>query len=171
MLTFENISTNLEDILAYSDLGTNDRVCVTRPLSNVSAITGEILPALFSGSQIYVKSPIESPLTLPKIIDKYSTPIVFTTPTLATILATLKNNKWVSPLKRLVLSGECLKQGQLEKILQTFPHCEVWNAYGLTEASPRISVLKESPVQKGIHCVGKPLPHVDVKIVNEKANP
>jgi long-chain acyl-CoA synthetase len=168
MLSYENIWSNVNDIIRYFCLKPKDRMMVIRPLTNASAITGEVLPALFYGCSMYVKEPAKPPITACKLINELRISILCTTPTMAVQLGSLKRANPASSLKLLVLSGECLYETQKQRISSAFSS-NIWNAYGLTEASPRVSCLTEQAEESC--CVGKPLSSVKVMVVDKKGDP
>lgn len=167
MLTYSNVFSNLEEIINYSELQETDKVLISRPLSNVSAITGEILLSLIKGCSMFVKERNISPLYLRKIINEKSITTLFTTPTIATYLARISTNLKVPSLKNIILSGESLKELQLKEIEKLGDDISIWNVYGLTEASPRISYNKNISISN--NCVGKPLGNIKIKIIDTQS--
>lgn len=166
MLTYSNLWSNLSDILNYLAIGLMDRLLMVRPLTHASAITGELLPALYRGSSIVMKPNEATPLSAIREIDEQRISLVCTTPTVAAALAHFAAKFDVSSLRCVMLSGELLLKAPLAKIRQAFPHATIGNAYGLTEASPRISCLTHMRDSDALDCVGEPLSHVQVKIAN-----
>lgn len=167
MLTHDNIWSNAMDIVEYFDLNEQDRILISRPLTYASAIIGELMVALISGCSLYVKDPGTSPLKIPRIIHKHQIGVMGISPSL--ILKLIESNKkeieHFQCLRKIVLSGECLRVNQLAKLAQQLKHTTIWNAYGLTEASPRISYETEIKVNQGVCSVGRALRHVEMKIV------
>ena len=56
------------------------------------------------------------------------------------------------------------------RLAKRFPHAGIYDLYGLTEASPGVSILKPDDPPEKITSVGKPMKHVTVKIVNHEGN-
>lgn len=167
-LSYSNVLSNLKGILEYFTLGKYDRLFIIRPLTNASAITGELLPALINGSSIYLKPPNQSPLVSPVIMNQHSITVFCSTPSVVINLLPIMSRHKLNKLRLIVLSGECLNQAQLKIIKSHFPEVALWNAYGLTEASPRVSCTKHI---LDASCVGLPLSNLQVKIVNDKGKP
>ncbi|CAM4435311.1 class I adenylate-forming enzyme family protein [Paenibacillus tarimensis] len=166
MLSFRNILSNVQSILLYYPLGRHDKVWISRPLTTPSAITGELLTALASGSSVYI-SQGRSPLTAVKQIETLGLTRMCTTPTLAALIAGKHTVMNISSLRTVVLSGEVLHEGLYGRISSQMSGVRVWNAYGMTEASPRISCYTgDTPFTSG--CVGFPLHDVSVRIVDEQ---
>ncbi|SEF86964.1 class I adenylate-forming enzyme family protein [Paenibacillus sp. UNC499MF] len=170
MLTYDNIWSNVGSILGYFKPDREDRLYLFRPLTYASALTGELLPSLFRGAAVYFRPPDTNPLSTMKSIRQDGITILGTTPTVAATFARFRKRYDFGSLRVLMLSGECLTVRQAELIAEAFPDAAVWNAYGLTEASPRISCLTETGAfleRKG--CVGKPLAGVEVEVRVEEA--
>lgn len=170
MLTYGNIWSNVGSILGYFKPDREDRLYLFRPLTYASALTGELLPSLFRGAAVYFRPPDTNPLSTMKSIRQDGITILGTTPTVAATFARFRKRYDFGSLRCLMLSGECLTARQAELIAEAFPDAAVWNAYGLTEASPRISCLAEPGAfleRKG--CVGKPLAGVEVQVRVEEA--
>ncbi len=171
MLTYRNIWSNLEDIVRYFTLDARDRLLLLRPLIHASAITGELLPALYYGAAIVVKPDELTPLGAVRELVEQRITVCGLTPTVAAGLAHFATRCDVSTVRQLVLSGEPLRQLQKEKIRKAFPSAQIGNAYGLTEASPRISCKLQLADDDPIECVGSPLAQVDIQVVDEQGQP
>ncbi|MBU8772117.1 class I adenylate-forming enzyme family protein [Cytobacillus oceanisediminis] len=167
MLTYFNIWSNVQGILEYFNLKKTDRICIIRSLTNASAITGELLPSILTGSSIYLKNPMQSPLSIPRIIKQYSISILCTTPSVLMNLIPIFKRYNLNNLHSIVLSGECLKNEQLLSIKAAFPEIKLMNSYGLTEASPRVSCCIENLHEYGANCVGRPLSDVQVQVIKK----
>jgi long-chain acyl-CoA synthetase len=167
MLTYANLWSNLSDILGYFDIGAGDRLLLVRPLTHASAITGELLPGLYNGSPIVIKPNDATPLSAIREIVERRISVLCTTPTVAAALARIAFRHDVSGLRRIILSGEMLLETPLSKIREAFPETAIGNAYGLTEAAPRISCLTDLSEGSGLQSVGKPLRSVRLKIADE----
>ncbi|MEH6989548.1 class I adenylate-forming enzyme family protein [Cytobacillus firmus] len=170
-LTFDNIFSNVTNIIQYAELNRDDNVLIIRPVTNISAITGELIPSLLAGSSIYIKDPQSSPLSALNIISDFNINTVFTTPSLALKIISFDKKHKINTINLIVLSGERLTKDVYKKLIDHHPKLKVWNAYGLSEASPRISVkkIKDNCFETG--CVGKPLKDVNIKIIDEEGRP
>jgi len=167
MLTHENIWSNVNAILHYFTPRQDDRVFVIRPLTTASAITGEVLPSLIQGASMYVKPVDQQPLRTASLMGELRGTILCTTPTVALHLASLARRKSNVQPRLLILSGEPLRQHVWKKIREAFEDAEIWNVYGLTEASPRISCCQQIDQAADVNCVGRPLAGVNVKVIDE----
>ncbi len=171
MLTYDNLWSNLADILRYFPIRAEDRLLLVRPLTHASAVTGEMLPALFRGCAIVMKSNELTPLASVREIEAQGISVCCTTPTVAASWAHFASRYDVSGLKRLVLSGEALRPRQKQNIFAAFPGAAIGNAYGLTEASPRVSCKLRLTADEDVACVGFPLRQVRWRILDRQGDP
>lgn len=72
------------------------------------------------------------------------------------------------PLKTVVLSGECITNIVAETIQEVLPNINIYNVYGLTEASPRVSYLPPNKFDNNPLSVGIPLKSLKIKIKNKE---
>jgi len=167
MLTDSNIWSNVIDIVNRVPLTQQDRIMLVRPLTHVSAITGELLAGLVNGCAIYVKRRDASPLLIWNLIRHHAISVFFTTPAIAALIANRSvQGEAIQSLHTLILSGERLTAAQARKIAAGISGVRMINAYGLTEASPRISCLMDINDSFVDSCVGTPLEHVKVRVVD-----
>lgn len=171
MLTYRNIWSNVEDILHYFSLDAQDRLLLLRPLVHASAITGELLPALYGGAAIMMKPDELTPLSAVRELAEQEITVCCLTPTVAAGLAHFAPRYDIAKIRQLVLSGEPLRQLQKEKIRHAFPMSQLGNAYGLTEASPRVSCKLCLEDADPVECVGTPLSRIGIRIVDENGQP
>jgi len=170
MLTYNNGQSNLDDILDYFSLGKRDRLYMLRPLNYASALIGELLAGLMAGCSFVFRDKESAPHQIVKAMSDNEVSILCTTPTVAALLSRCVQRYELPKFSKLVLSGERANAHQFDGINRSFPPCEIWNAYGLTEASPRVSCLTSHWRQYGAQCVGHPLRHTHVRIMDEQGN-
>lgn len=171
MLTYRNIWSNAAAIQAYSQFRSHDTLLIVRPLTHASALTGELLPGLIAGSRICIKDPDASPLSALQQIERLGISVIGATPTLLARFAHFAGRMADHRLRLLIASGEMPLPGQIRRIRSAFPETALWHAYGLTEASPRVSCLTEPLNEQNYRCVGKLLPEVSARIVDRAGNP
>ncbi|MBO8162725.1 MAG: acyl--CoA ligase [Brevibacillus sp.] len=171
MLTERNIWSNVAAIQAYSQFRPADRLLIVRPLTHSSAVTGELLTGLWAGSAMYIKEPAVSPLAVLRQISRLGITLLGATPTLLSRFGHFGDRFHLGGLRRLIVSGETPLPAQIARIRAAFPQAEVWHAYGLTEASPRVSCLTDTLTEQNCRCVGRPLDQVSLCVVDEKGQP
>ena len=75
----------------------------------------------------------------------------------------------LSSLKRLFYGGSPISESTLLRLVLTLPGCQPFQLYGQTESAPVISMLKpqnHSKVLNRLRSAGRPLPGVDVRVVD-----
>ncbi|MDO6449980.1 class I adenylate-forming enzyme family protein [Oceanobacillus profundus] len=167
MLTYDNIINNALQIKQQLQIEQEDRLLIIRPLLYASSITGELMAGLIAGASFVVKKHTESPFHSIKLIKMHQVTMMFLTPSLMFKILQLKNYNLYRSLTKVVLSGERLYKYQYldisNKLLETI---QVFNGYGLTEASPRISMEKmQGTFQEA--SVGNPLTNLKIKITDK----
>lgn len=165
MLTDENIISNLEAIKSYFNVENAQSICIARPLVHIAVLTGELLYALINGLTIYFFEEPFMPRRLLSYFNQNKIDIFGGTPTLFSLLA---SSSLRSNLKIGVISGELLNEKIKEKIVKTFPKTDFYNVYGLTEHSPRVSALLPYEFKYKTNSVGKVLPNVQIKIIDNE---
>ncbi|MBQ2775250.1 MAG: acyl--CoA ligase [Clostridia bacterium] len=166
-LSEENILSNLTSIQDYFKLTDTDRILILRSLFHISALTGEFLTALSAGADICFFGNSFLPIVAAKTVVDNDITVLCATPTLLNQLCSIfsRTNKQI-PLRKVVVSGECLTRAVADRMISTLPEAELLNVYGLTEASPRVSALLPEDFEKYPESVGKPIKNVEVKIVD-----
>lgn len=168
MVTYRNILSNIKDICVYFNISCHDTILITRPLCHASALVGEFFVSLVSGANIVFYSDY-NPFFISKILSEKNITVFCSTPTVCVQLAEICARKKQSiSLKKLVLSGECLTRSVANRLIEAFPNVEIYNVYGLTEASPRVSYLPPESFRGKPESVGIPLNTVKVKIIDDE---
>lgn len=171
MITYDNLHSNICDIIDYFNIQESDKILIARPLYHAAVLTGEFLVSLFKGLNIYFYKEEFNPIKIIEQIIKNNITVLCGTPTLLYHLCKFasRQNK-ILPLKTIVISGECLTDVVAELIQETMMGVKIYNVYGLTEAAPRVTysspeLFKEHPLS-----VGVPLKSVEAKIIDENGN-
>lgn len=81
-------------------------------------------------------------------------------------ICTLAKKTYVKPLDVIAVSGECMTRQTAKVIRAAFPKTDIYNVYGLTEASPRVSYLPPELFDEYPLSVGFPLRSLEVKVQN-----
>ena len=167
MLTQENIIANVTDVADYFKLKYSDRMLITRPLYHCAVLTGELLTAIVRGAQVRFYSGAFDPKTALRLVYEYGITAFCGTPTLLSLMARFRRDLRPSPLRKIVISGECMDKRKGLAVAAAFPEAEIHHVYGLTEACPRVAHLPPSLFDDYADCVGLPLKSVKVKVVAE----
>ncbi len=169
MLHEENILSNIKAIQNYFKITQEDTICISRSLYHVAVLTGEFLVSLFQGVKIYFYIEEFVPQCLISELIKENITVFCGTPTMFSLLIAHKRREKIN-LKTLCVSGESLSEVLAKKMLVAFPDASIYHAYGLSEASPRVSCLLPEDFIRYSDFVGRPLNGVRVKITRNNGS-
>lgn len=169
MITHDNLITNLTDISEYFGIDASDHILIARPLYHCAVLTGEFLISLIKGLRIsFINEGFVPAKILKKAKDSGIT-VLCGTPTLFYHLSGL-NVRSGSPLalRHIAVSGECMTKSVAEVMRKAFLSADIYNVYGLTEASPRVSYLSPDEFDSRPTSVGLPLSSLKAKVVDNE---
>lgn len=170
MLSHSNIMSNIHDIDEYLRLDSDDCVLIIRPLAHASIITRELLYSLVKGATVVFYNEYFSPKRLLRYAEEVKCTYFGATPSILYNLATAKTDLELRNLKKVTVSGECLQEAAIKKIVERFKSVQFFNVYGLTETSPQATYLPFELFNQRICSVGIPLKSVDIKVIDENEN-
>lgn len=141
-----------------------DRVSIGRALRVVSlrnpafsaGLVCDVLGSMLAGDQV-APIPVSSALLGVRAVRRLKPDAVHGAPTIVDEVAHL-----MTPVRRLVVSGEPLSEPVLHRLRDRFPTAVIMNGYGLSEAGPRVSVGLADSHSDGLS-TGLPLPGVTVR--------
>ncbi len=169
MLSYKNIFSNIINIEKVVPITHKDRFIVYLPMFHTFTLTATVLMPLYFGSPIVVIrsilpfSNILKQTLLKRVTVFMGVPEVFNALSKANLPWYFM---WFNRLKAFVSGGAPLPEATLERMKRKFPKVPLLEGYGLSEASPIVSVNrleKQKPLS-----VGPPLPDYQVKIVNDE---
>ena len=123
------------------------------------------------GSTIYFLSTF-NPNQIIKSISKGICSIVHTQPTMWTLLLSSAAIRFAnfSALKKVVVSGSVCTP-ELARKIEQYTGCRLLNGYGLVEATGVVTITRfDDPDDIRINTVGRPIPGVEIKIVDQYRN-
>jgi fatty-acyl-CoA synthase len=172
MLTHNNIVRNATDVGRVLETSQRDRMLIPVPFShcfgNVLSLT---LCAAYGATMVPVRAfNAEEVLGL---VEKEKCTILHGVPTMfIRELEVMERQKYdVSSLRTGIMAGAPCPVETMRGVMDNL-HCNVCIGYGLTEASPLITMTRfADPVEKRVETVGKELPDVEVRIVDDENCP
>ena len=168
LITQNALQENVRKISQYFNISMIDKIMVARPLYHCAVLTGEFLTALFNGASIGFFDDKYNPNSVLQFVVKNEISVLCGTPTLFNHLSMfIQRNSTLHNIKKIAISGECLSKGIAENIRKGFIETEIYNVYGLTEASPRVSYLSSEKFDSFSESVGVPLDGIKIKVVNK----
>lgn len=169
LLTESALINNVLMISNYFDINKEDKIMIARPLYHCAVLTGEFLVGLFKGLDMLFFDKKYNPWEIIEHAVKNQINVLCATPTLFNHISIFINRrKILHHIKKIAISGECLNISIAINIRKGFPETTIYNVYGLTEASPRVSYLPPDKFDCNPESVGIPLQGVQIKIVSEK---
>lgn len=161
------INTNADAIIDYMQPQKNDCIYIAKTLSHSSTLTGELLVALKAKIKLVIAPTVVPPRFVLKNINIFSVSIICINPTLLSLYAEeqIRSNYDINPLRTIYVSGSILNDKIYKVAHNTFKNIAIYNVYGLSEASPRITAQGKGCCKS--NSVGKPIKNVLVKIINE----
>ena len=171
MLTHRNLMSNV--IAHVQSLGLNHYDCtlIVLPMCFGYCNTSQLLAHLYLGAQIVIYKGEFFPRKFIQILQKEKCTNTTCVPSMLMLMAAGKQKKIILPdLKYICFGGGCMAIKQLKMLMDVFPQKGFVQTYGQTEAGPRVTCLLPKDSIRKIGSVGKPIPGVKVKIVNEQGN-
>ena len=172
MLSYHNITKNAKAMVDILHASKDDKLLVPVPFSHCFGNVLSITMASIAGMSLYAMSAFDPEEAL-RIIEKEKCTMINGVPTMfVRMLEVLDRKDYdTTSLRTGTMAGApCpidIMKGTIERM-----HCNVSIAYGLTEASPLITMTRfDDPIEKRVETVGKVIPDVEVRIVDDDRNP
>ena len=167
MLTHHNMVSAATSITQYLENTSDDIVLDTLPLAFDYGLYQVLMAFMFGGTVILEKAFVYPQQVINIIVKEKVTgwPIV---PTIAAILARLKNldKHDFSSLRYITSTGQALPPTHIAYLREAFPRVKIFSMYGLTECK-RVAYLPPEELEKRPGSVGKAMPNTEAYIVNE----
>lgn len=167
MLTHKNLIRNAQQTnMVVTHYPKDNTLCVL-PMFHCYGWTLSIINPLLQGCTITVLN-TKNPAEILRSIEKYKVTTAFMVPPIYNLMARKSNPDPVKTVRLFVSGGACLPQPVAQAFLEAYGH-PVIEGYGLTEASPVVSVLP--PDQPKYLTCGKAIPGVEAKIHTDDDKP
>ena len=168
MLTHNNIVRNADALAMTLALSREDRVCVPVPFFHCFGCVAGILSCLVSGASLCPVASFSAREVLTTVEQLRCTVMHgVATMFMAELEEMEKQDYDTSTLRTGLIAGASVSSILMEQIQEKMGIPELNIAYGQTECSPAITVTnRQDTIKKRFNTVGRPLPGVEVKIVN-----
>lgn len=168
MLTHNNVVNNGNMIGETMKLTCEDRLCIPVPFFHCFGCVLGTLAAVTHGATMVIVEQFEAARVLRAVQNEKCTAL-HGVPTM--FIAELNhpdfNDYDTTKLRTGIMAGSTCPIEVMKQVIEVMGASEITICYGLTEASPVISQTKtDDPIEKRVSTVGKPHPHVEVKIIN-----
>lgn len=170
MLTHKNLITNIKSNIESLKFAEDDKVLIALPMFFGYCNTAQFLTHLYVGASIVIMDGMFMPNIFFRIVQDEKITNFTGVPSMLLMLLNYRNkHKYdISSLRYICFGGGNMPVEKLKQLIETFPSVGFVQTYGQTEASPRVTALLPDDSLRKVGSVGKPIPNVKVRIVNEK---
>lgn len=173
MLTHWNMFANANGVALHMDLKGDDVHLLIGPMFHLAA-GARVFASVYCGCAMVIL-PKFTPRDFLSLIQKHRVTSTLFIPAMMPMILDLPDFATfdLSSLRQMSFGASASTDDLLHRIIAAFPHVDIRHGYGMTEASPLISVLgpeyhRADAAEKGkLGAVGFPPPHVDLRIFDE----
>ena len=168
MLTHHNIINNAYWVGTNQRFGNTDRICIPVPLFHCFGCVMGVLGAVNHGATMVVLEKFD-PVQVMAAVEQEKCTALYGVPTMfiAVLDHKLFNKFDFSSLRTGIMAGSPCPVHVMRQVIDRMNMRQVTICYGLTEASPVITqTLPDDDIRKRTETVGRPMPHIDVKLVD-----
>jgi len=171
MLSHMNVVANVKDAASIMQITHKDRFLFPVPFSHIFGCVLGIGLTVVHGASMVVMEGFD-PEDVLKMIEMEKVSVCHGVPTMfIRELEVLKvRNYDTSSLRTGIMAGAPCPVDTMEGVMNVM-NCNICIAYGLTECCVVTLTRFEDTVTQRVETVGRPLPNVDVRIVDEDRNP
>jgi long-chain acyl-CoA synthetase len=168
MLTHQNLVANVEQSIQAIKVRSSDRFIIFLPMFHAFSFTVCVLIPVYKRCGLSIIRSIQPFSRIIKAVFMERITIFIAIPQVYNVLAAKKIPRWLLWLNpvRLCISGAAPLAGDVLKRFEAKFRVPLMEGYGLSEASPVVSVNPFDSARKA-GSVGPPLPGIDAKIVND----
>lgn len=164
MLSHANILWDVIQMMAACSFAPTDVTLAAAPFTRMGGLGVTVLPTLFTGGTVVVPPAADGKAVL-ATIEGAGVTVVFANPDL--LDAMVRAPGWegadLSSIRTGVVGGGLVPESLLRVYLDR--GVMLRHGYGLTEASPVVSLVEEREAVTRMGSVGKPLPFIDVRAI------
>lgn len=169
MLTYGNLYwKNIGHILTFSLTG-EDRTLVVGPLYHVGGMDLPATGTLHAGGSLVILRRFDT-LEVLKAIDQEKVTNLWLSPAMTIMLFNEPSFDQydVSSIRFIIDGGEKMPATLIKQFKDKFPNAWFADAYGLTETVSGDTFLAKDKMLNKLGSVGKPLPHLHVRVVDDR---
>lgn len=172
MLSHNNLASNTVSVVKYLKLTEKDRIMAVLPFF-YSYGNSLLLTHFAVGGSIVVNQNFLYPnVILDEMVEEKVTGFSGVPSTFAILLnrSAIRNYKF-SDLRYVTQAGGAMAPKFAQKLKEILPDTDIYIMYGQTEASARLSYLEPKELFRKTGSIGKAIPGVDLKVLNNSGNP
>jgi fatty-acyl-CoA synthase len=146
-----------------------DRLCLSVPLSHMFGCVCITLAAVLKGATLVIPSETFEPRRILEAIEKERCTAIYGSP--SAFIALMEDPKYqtfnLRSLRTGIMGGAQCPMEVMKKVVEEMGVREIVIGYGLTESSSWITETRpDDPLELRVSTVGRPLPNVEVKMVD-----
>ncbi|MCX6827538.1 MAG: class I adenylate-forming enzyme family protein [candidate division Zixibacteria bacterium] len=168
MLSHRNLISNTIATTEYLKLSSADSVIVILPFYYIYG-NSLLLTHILAGGTLVIDDRFMYPELILDTMEKERVTGFSGVPSNFMILlnnSTLTSRK-LDQLHYFTQAGGAMAPEVIKRLMNSFPHKDIYIMYGQTEASPRVSYLPPERLKDKIGSIGIPVPGVNIRIVND----
>lgn len=149
-----------------------DRLCLSIPLSHMFGCICVVLAAVIRGAAVVIPSQTFDPLKILEALERERCTALYGSP--SSFIALMEHPEFrrfgLGTLRTGIMGGAQCPMEVMKKVVGELGSKEIVVGYGQTEASSWITQTRpEDPLELRVSTVGRPLPNVEVKIIDSNS--
>ena len=150
----------------------NDRLCLSVPLSHMFGCICVVLAAVIKGASVVIPSQTFDPLKILEAIERECCTALYGSP--SSFIAMMEHPEFrrfdLRTLRTGIMGGAQCPMEVMKRVVGDMGVREIVVGYGQTEASSWITQTRpEDPLELRVSTVGRPLPNVEVKVIDSNS--
>jgi len=168
IITHFNIFNSVISYYRILKISKYDSTVIAVPLSYVTGLIAQLLLFIYCKGTVYLMKEFHGEKLLRLFHEKQIT-FFHSTAAIYNIMLNVKNRADydVSSMKMALCGGGPAPKRMISSIKKWMPWLDFRTVYGLTETSSPASILPKYPIEENYYTCGKPIPVIELKIINE----
>lgn len=162
LLSHGNVTCNARQVQEVLHITAEDRVLGVLPLYHCFCLITALMNPLLAGASIFLYDSVNLK-DIVHFIRQQRLTVLYLVPSLCSLLIRRGSPEDLAAVRYTILGGTAMPLSVLEAFEAKY-HQPIIEGYGLSEASPVVSVNPPERVKKG--SIGRPLPGIQVKIAD-----
>ena len=164
LLSHENVTCNAQQVQAVLQIRREDRILCVLPLYHCFCLITSLMNPLLAGAAIF----LFDSYTIKNVVQdirEHGLTVLYLVPSICSVLLQTAEPEDLKTVRYTILGGTALPLSILHAFEEKF-HMPIIEGYGLSEASPVVSVNPPARVKPG--SIGVELPGITTRIVDEQ---